>query len=70
MKAAAGMDINLWKRLSGVVPEEVWDQVEARTLVLADNGLTEISPRIGEFGRLRMLDLGHNLLASAARGDG
>jgi hypothetical protein len=32
------------------------------TLVLADNGLTEISERVGDLRKLRMLDLGHNKL--------
>jgi hypothetical protein len=34
------------------VPEHVWEQHELETLVLADNGLTELSPRVGELSRL------------------
>lgn len=59
------MNLNYWKQQLGRVPDEVWkhsDDVE--TLVLADNGLTEIPSRIGELRNLRMLDLGHNALTS------
>jgi hypothetical protein len=35
--------LNLWKRGLGQVPDSVWDQAELETLVLADNGLTEVS---------------------------
>ena len=54
--------LNLWKQQLGVVPEKVWDRLDLETLVLADNGLTEISDRISNLRRLRMLDLGHNEL--------
>ncbi len=37
---------------------------ELETLVLADNDLTEVSAGIGRLRKLRMLDLGHNLLTS------
>jgi Leucine-rich repeat (LRR) protein len=40
----------------------VWDRTGLRTLVLADNDLTEVSERVGELQDLRMLDLGHNKL--------
>lgn len=53
-------DLNLWKKHLGQVPDWVWENTELRTLILADNGLTEISPRIGTLKKLRMLDLGHN----------
>ena len=55
------MNLNLWRKHLGQVPDEVWelaDQLE--TLVLADNGLTVIPARIGTLTHLRMLDLGHN----------
>jgi len=45
-------NLNLWKRGLGRVPESVWDQTELETLVLADNGLTEVSERIGGLKRL------------------
>ena len=56
--------LNLWKQQLGVVPETVWERVELETLVLADNGLTSISDGLAKLKRLRMLDLGHNALAS------
>jgi Leucine-rich repeat (LRR) protein len=54
--------LNLWKKQLGHVPEWVWEQTGLETLVLAGNGLTEVSERIGRLKRLRMLDLGHNQL--------
>jgi Leucine-rich repeat (LRR) protein len=54
--------LSLWKKQLGHVPESVWEQVELETLVLADNGLREVSAKIGRLKRLRMLDLGHNAL--------
>ncbi|SFK86490.1 hypothetical protein [Streptomyces pini] len=33
-------------------------------LILADNALTDLPPRIGRLRRLRTLDLGHNALTS------
>jgi len=57
-------NLNLWKKRLGVVPESVWEQTALETLVLADNELTEISPRIAGLKKLRMLDLGHNLLSA------
>jgi Leucine-rich repeat (LRR) protein len=33
-------------------------------LVLADNGFTEVSERLGQLRSLRMLDLGHNQLST------
>lgn len=62
MENASNLDLSLWKQGLGAVPAHVWDRTELRTLVLADNGLTEISERVGELRALRMLDLGHNLL--------
>ena len=56
--------LNLWKQQLGAVPADVWDRVELEALVLADNGLTEVSERLGRLTRLRMLDLGHNALAA------
>ena len=40
----------------------MWEQTELETLVLADNGLSEVSEQIGRLKRLRVLDLGHNEL--------
>jgi Leucine-rich repeat (LRR) protein len=54
--------LNLWKKRLGSVPAWVWEQTELETLVLADNGLSELSDRIGGLKNLRMLDLGHNEL--------
>jgi Leucine-rich repeat (LRR) protein len=45
------------------VPTWVWERTELETLVLADNGLSDLSDRIGGLKKLRMLDLGHNKLA-------
>jgi hypothetical protein len=56
--------LNLWKQHLGEVPEYVWSRPELETLVLADNGLQTLSPRIGTLTNLRMLDLGHNKLVS------
>src|SRR5688572_11738337 len=56
-------DLNLWKQQLRAVPDDVWDRGDLETLVLANNGLTTISDRIGRLQRLRMLDLGHNELA-------
>jgi Leucine-rich repeat (LRR) protein len=61
---SSALDLNYWKQHLGHIPESVWDQVDAETLVLADNDLQQISPRIGLLRRLRMLDLGHNALSS------
>jgi Leucine-rich repeat (LRR) protein len=57
--------MNLWKQHLGRVPESVWEQIDLETLVLADNDLSEVSSRIGQLKKLRMLDLGHNQLTSA-----
>jgi hypothetical protein len=57
-------DLNLWKNRLGHVPEWVWEQTNLETLVLADNDLASISERIGGLKRLRMLDLGHNVLTA------
>jgi Leucine-rich repeat (LRR) protein len=56
--------LNLWKQNLGIVPEAVWERQDLETLVLADNGLREVSERLGGLRSLRMLDLGHNALAS------
>ncbi len=57
-------NLNLWKKRLGVVPESLWEQTELETLVLADNELKEISPKIRALKKLRMLDLGHNFLSA------
>jgi Leucine-rich repeat (LRR) protein len=44
------------------LPDSVWEQTELETLVLADNGLEEVSEQIGRLKKLRMLDLGHTKL--------
>src|ERR1700720_2644264 len=54
--------LNLWKKRLGRAPESIWEETELETLVLADNGLSEVSEQIGRLKRLRMLDLGHNEL--------
>ena len=56
------LHLNLWKNRLGHVPELVWENTDLETLVLADNELREVSGQIGRLRRLRMLDLGHNLL--------
>jgi Leucine-rich repeat (LRR) protein len=60
--ASARLTRNLWKQRLGQVPEAIWDETHLEALILADNDLLEISPRIGELSRLRTLDLGHNRL--------
>ena len=64
MPETSALHLNLWKKNLGRVPEEVWRRGDLETLVLADNGLTEVSEKIGALTKLRMLDLGHNRLAS------
>jgi Leucine-rich repeat (LRR) protein len=59
----AGPNLSLWKKGLGVVPTWVWERTELETLVLADNGLSDLSDRISGLKKLRMLDLGHNKLA-------
>jgi len=55
-------ELSLWKKQLGRVPNSVWEQTELESLVLAENGLSEVSEQIGRLKRLRMLDLGHNKL--------
>jgi Leucine-rich repeat (LRR) protein len=62
MSGSERLILNFWKKNLGSVPAEVWDQRDAVVLILADNCLTEISPRIGGLTSLRTLDLGHNRL--------
>jgi Leucine-rich repeat (LRR) protein len=62
MTSSSGPHLSLWRQKLGVVPDQVWDRTGLRTLVLADNDLTEVSERVGELQDLRMLDLGHNKL--------
>ena len=54
--------LSLWGQGLGVVPDEVWLRTDLQTLVLADNDLTEVSERVEDLSKLRMLDLGHNRL--------
>jgi Leucine-rich repeat (LRR) protein len=60
MSEPRGVVLNLWKKRLGRVPDSVWDRTELEALILADNGLTEISERLGDLSGLRLLDLGHN----------
>jgi Leucine-rich repeat (LRR) protein len=69
MQENSDVDLNLWKRSLGCVPDWVWQRTELETLILADNGVREISERIGGLQRLRMLDLGHNELTRCAGAD-
>ena len=56
--------LNLWRKDLRKVPDWVWERTELETLILADNGLTEVSEQLGKLRHLRTLDLGHNQLAS------
>jgi Leucine-rich repeat (LRR) protein len=56
--------LNLWKKQLGHVPDSVWQQTHLESLVLADNGLAELSGQIGALQNLRTLDLGHNQLTN------
>ena len=47
--------LELWKHLLVTVPDFLWESVQLETLVLADNGLTEVS---AEIGRLTAPDAG------------
>src|SRR5690348_8376703 len=64
MSGSSAVNLSLWKHHCGRVPESVWERLDLETLVLADNDLTELSGRVGQLKRLRMLDLGHNALCS------
>jgi len=59
----ATVELNLWKKRLGHVPDWVWERTELETLILADNKLMEISDQIGGLQRLRTLDVGHNHLS-------
>ena len=48
--------INLWKRNLGAVPAEIWNEIDIQVLILADNNISEVSPRIGDLRNLRTLD--------------
>jgi len=71
MLRASPQDLSLWNQQLGHVPDGVWQRTDLETLVLAGNRLTQVSERIGSLRKLRMLDLGHNQLATvpAALGD-
>ena len=45
MKDSADPNLSLWKKGLGVVPTWVWERTELETLVLADNGLSDLSDR-------------------------
>jgi len=53
--------LNLWKENLATVHGAIWND-PGIVLILADNALSTISPRIGELQRLRTFDLGHNQL--------
>ncbi len=63
MSGGSQEHLNLWKQSLGNVSSTVWQQTGFESLVLADNGLTEIPGQIGGLKQLRMLDLGHNKLS-------
>ncbi len=67
MENASDLALSLWGQGLGAVPDHVWDRTELRTLVLADNGLTELSERASALRALRMLDLDHNQLRQIPR---
>ena len=52
--------LNLWKQQLGAVPESVWERTDLVTLVLADNGLTELPAALARIRDLRHLDLRGN----------
>ena len=43
--------LSLWKHALTAVPDDVWDRTGLETLVLADNGLTEVSERVVRAGQ-------------------
>jgi Leucine-rich repeat (LRR) protein len=55
--------VNLWRKNLVAVPDEVWDRTDTEALILADNALTALSPRITALTSLAVLDLGHNRLS-------
>jgi Leucine-rich repeat (LRR) protein len=61
-KVLESLNLNLWKKRLGRVPDWVWERTDLETLVLADNQLSDVSGQIGRLKKLRMLDLGHNRL--------
>jgi hypothetical protein len=46
MSIPSAQHLSFWKRRLGHVPDSVWDETELVTLVLADNGLREVSEQI------------------------
>jgi len=62
MPGNSAVNMNLWKKHLGYIPDSIWEHLEIETLVLAENDLTEIPARIADLKHLRMLDLGHNAL--------
>ena len=47
MTDSADPNLSLWKQGLDLVPTWVWERTELETLVLADNGLSDLSDRIG-----------------------
>jgi hypothetical protein len=45
-------ELSLWKKQLGRVPDSVWEQTQLESLVLAENGLSEVSEQIGRLKRL------------------
>ena len=68
VRNSSASHLNLWKKRLGRVPDSVWERTELETLVLADNGLSEVSEHIGRLKGLHMLDLGHNQLTGVPDG--
>jgi Leucine-rich repeat (LRR) protein len=64
MTHASARHLNLWKQQLGRVPDYVWEQTDLETLVLANNGLSELAEHVRGLKKLRMLDLGHNQLTN------
>ena len=61
--------LNLWKKNLGSVPDWMWERADVETLILADNGLQEVSERVGQLKRLRTLDLGLLQAGAGVRGE-
>lgn len=60
--SAAAPPVDRWKQQLGRVLDSVWERTDLQTLIRADNGLSELSERVGRLEQLRILDLGHNRL--------
>ena|SRR6266478_909704 len=47
--------LSLWNKHLGRVPDEVWQQTELESLVLAENDLSEVPEKIGKLKKLRLV---------------